>query len=109
MMFKPTTTEGRVAEGKTPYGDYRVEWDADGNLISESCEIKHPAPATDSDIRQAIQRADICRSCEHAKKVALTVNTRPVYGVKCGKCGCGNLSLIGGKCPLNKWNQADAT
>lgn len=64
------------------------------------------APTSDTDIRKAIERAEVCETCEHAKKVTLTKNTRPVYGVKCGKCGCGNLSLINGRCPEGKWSDA---
>jgi len=40
MMFRPTQSGGRVASGDTPFGSFRVEWDAEGNLIRESCEIK---------------------------------------------------------------------
>lgn len=43
MSIRPTETGGRVAYGTTPWGDYLVEWDADGNLVSESCVVKDPA------------------------------------------------------------------
>lgn len=43
MIFKPHNN-GRLAAGNTPWGDYRVEWDADGNLISHSITIKTPQP-----------------------------------------------------------------
>lgn len=42
MVLKPTESGGRVAEGRNAYGRFNVEWSADGRLISEAIEIKHP-------------------------------------------------------------------
>jgi hypothetical protein len=35
---------GRVAEGDTPYGAFRVEWDGAGKLVSESIQLRTPPP-----------------------------------------------------------------
>ena len=42
MMIRPLPSNGRVVEGDTPWGRFRVEWDAAGKLISESVEIRRP-------------------------------------------------------------------
>lgn len=44
MRFAPTTNGGRVVEGSTPYGVFRVEWDACGKLVRESLTISEPDP-----------------------------------------------------------------
>lgn len=44
MNIQGTVAGGRRVSGFTPWGDYRVEWDADGNLISHSITIKTPQP-----------------------------------------------------------------
>lgn len=38
----PTSSGGRVITGDTPYGRFRVEWDADGQLVSEWIEMRSP-------------------------------------------------------------------
>lgn len=45
MIFKPTPTGGRLAEGQTPFGDYRVVFDRMGNVIESSCVVREPIPA----------------------------------------------------------------
>jgi hypothetical protein len=42
IAFNPTPHGGRVVIGDTPYGKFQIEWDADGQLVSESCTIKTP-------------------------------------------------------------------
>lgn len=41
-------------------------------------------------------RKPICAACEHHK-------ASYVAAVACGKCGCGGISLLRGKCPDAKW------
>ena len=45
MKFIPTNNGGRLLEGNTKFGDFRVEWDKDGLLISQSITIKTPEPS----------------------------------------------------------------
>ena len=42
MRCAPTDTGGRVVEGDTPYGKFRVEWDADNVQVSESMQKRTP-------------------------------------------------------------------
>lgn len=44
MMFLPTKSGGRVVHGETPWGAFRVEWDASGRLVSERLDIREPDP-----------------------------------------------------------------
>jgi hypothetical protein len=44
MRFAPTSTGGRIVEGRTPFGDFVVEWDSAGNLLRESLTIRTPCP-----------------------------------------------------------------
>ena len=46
MRLGPTADgDGRVASGVTPYGRYRVEWDADGQLVSAELSKAEPPKA----------------------------------------------------------------
>lgn len=40
MNYKPTKSGGRIAQGKTAFGNYFVEWDANNKLIRETSDIK---------------------------------------------------------------------
>ncbi|MGB0970425.1 MAG: hypothetical protein ACPGVG_05615, partial [Mycobacterium sp.] len=42
MSIRPTESGGRIAYAQTPWGDYCVVWDADGNLVSQVVAIKEP-------------------------------------------------------------------
>jgi len=42
MRFNPTTSGGRILQGKTPYGDFVVEWGPDGQLIHQSLTLRTP-------------------------------------------------------------------
>jgi hypothetical protein len=42
MSIIPTPSGGRVVEGSTPWGCFRVEWNAGGELMSHSLAIKTP-------------------------------------------------------------------
>ena len=55
-MIKPTPSRGRVVAGDTPWGKFRVEWDANGKLISESIEIRTPTQPTDTPPTPSILR-----------------------------------------------------
>lgn len=58
MMIRPTPSGGRVAEGDTPLGRYRVEWDADSRLISERLELREPDPMATAAGRPVAQVPD---------------------------------------------------
>jgi YD repeat-containing protein len=82
LKFYPTPAGGRVAEGVTPYGRYRVEWDADGRLLSSELELRHPdrglgdtvarlAKATGMDrVAQAVATAVGAKDCGCAARQA---------------------------------------
>jgi len=42
MIFKPTKTGGRLASGDTPYGSYAVEWNREGQVISQTLNLREP-------------------------------------------------------------------
>ena len=88
-----------MVEGDTPFGSFRVEWDAQGKLVSESIAIVDPAARflTDADRAVIAVHLPICQQpCEHYRG-----NT--VMTVACAKCGCAGLPLLSGQCPENKW------
>ena len=60
MKFNPTPTHGRLLQGDTPYGKFRVEWAADGTLISESIEIRRPPEPIPSGFDPASERQGCC-------------------------------------------------
>lgn len=80
MRFKPTPTGGRIAEGKTPFGDYRAEWDADGKLVAESCELRDPAKSRGlgDTIAQATKAIGI-KPCGGCKKRQAKLNATVPY------------------------------
>ena len=78
IQFKQSGSGGRIIRGSTIYGDFRVEWDASGNLISEHIDIKQPPQPIGTHLHRIIQR-DI--GIEPAKK-----------------CGCEALIK-----QMNKW------
>lgn len=55
MRFNPTENGGRILEGVSPWGKFRVEWDAAGKLVSESLELKTP-PETPAQIEARLAR-----------------------------------------------------
>lgn len=57
MNISETKTGAVIVEGATGGRKFRVEWDAEGRLVSESIEIKEPAslPSTPS---RAVKRAE---------------------------------------------------
>lgn len=59
MQIYVTKQGGRVVQGDTPHGRFRVEWDADGALVSESIE----KPAGPGDIIAAITSAVGIKPC----------------------------------------------
>lgn len=96
MSFKPTRTGGRVVVVDGLYGKARVEWDADGKLVSQSLEMRDPRHPTPE--QQAIidARRPICEACPEAQRIT-------ERGVECRDCGCGLVSFIHGRCKLGKW------
>ena len=45
MRIRPVNDHGRILTGDTPWGRFRVEWDAGGNLVSHEIEIRTPISA----------------------------------------------------------------
>ncbi len=109
MRFAPTPTNGRVLEGDTPFGRFHVEWDAAGQLVRESLELREPATPDSAgppseprprptlammrdwtiaalggsyvDVATQREREATCATCDHVKTDAA--------GPWCGVCGCG--------------------
>ena len=46
LSLKPTPNGGRRIEFDTPRGVGHAEWDAEGNLVSQSVEIREPQTQT---------------------------------------------------------------
>lgn len=65
MILNPTKSGGIVVKGDTAYGRFRVEWDATGQLVSESCEI--PSRGLGDTIEKATSKIGI-RSCGGCKR-----------------------------------------
>lgn len=42
MRIKPTPSGGRIIEGDTPHGRFRIETDAEGNYPAGKIEIRTP-------------------------------------------------------------------
>lgn len=103
MIFKPTPTGGRLAQGDTPYGSYRVEWDAAGELIACECEPRNPDPVN---LEAVNAHLAVCKQCPHAGAVTTTKRNRDVYTIRCSskRKGCGAVQLRhAGRCPEGKW------
>lgn len=84
MRFHPTPTHGRIVTGDTPYGKFRVEWAADGTLISESIEIREPEPEPVAsrglgDTVAKITKAIGVRPCGGCSKRQATLNRLVPY------------------------------
>jgi hypothetical protein len=65
MKFGPTPTGGRISQGDTPWGKYRVEWDAAGKLISAECTPAEPPkpPPADPRLPRVEDQFNRCRGC----------------------------------------------
>lgn len=103
MKFKPTPTGGRIAEGDTPHGRYRVEWDSAGELVSAECEPRDPAPLNRATVDTHLA---VCQQCPHAGEVTTTKRGRDVWTIRCRskRKGCGAVQLRhAGRCPEGKW------
>lgn len=100
MRFGPTPSGGRVVQGSTPWGDFRVEWSADGELIEHEINPRTPARSAKDEALLAARRA-ICATCDQNEGLGLAT-------VKCRGCGCSGLSLMGNAdwCKLGKWSNA---
>lgn len=68
MSIRPTEDGGRVAYGDTPYGAYRVEWDRNGKLISESCEPRDPPSRGLGDTIEKLTSKVGIKSCGGCKR-----------------------------------------
>lgn len=115
FSIQPTQSGGIIARGSGEYAKFDVEWDVSGKLVRESVEIRNPGDSlgpTPEQVSLALKRAEVCESCEHNRRVTLSVSTRygdhPIYKTGCDECRtCGSsISLISGKCPKDKWPKA---
>ena len=72
QQLKPTSSGGRIAIGDTLHGKYRVEWNAAGELVSETIEIRDPALPVKSrgvgDTIAKVTKAVGIRPCGGCKK-----------------------------------------
>lgn len=111
MQFRVTPSGGRVAEGSTKFGTYRVEWDSFNRLVSESCTpLEPPKPSgpdplatlTDAQRSTVATRKAVCNACDQNGGLSAVT-------VKCHGCGCAGLSLLNGTCKLNKWPTPSAS
>lgn len=121
MNFVKTKT-GRLIEGSTPWGTFTVEVDqaASGQPLrlvtaagievgKATVTMLEPATAkfTNEELDLAHTRAAICDQCPYKTSFTIQNGKFPVAAVRCRKCGCGNLSFLTGKCPLDQWNNED--
>lgn len=89
MKITPTKNGGRIVEGDTRNGKFRVEWDADGVQISESMEIREP----DTGPKRTAQ------ACAHGGEVVDRVKCRPCSGsVQIKVYGCE----VHGRCTVKR-------
>lgn len=112
MRLSSSPSNGRILEGDTAFGKFRVEWAADGSLLSQSMEIRTPpAPPAVDPLKHLTETQ---RSTVEAHRT--TCQTSGPNGapcemnggmtgltVKCHGCGCAGLSLLHGQCKLGKW------
>lgn len=117
MKFVKTKT-GRLIEGETPWGSFRIEVEqsasdlplklvtTDGREVgTASITMTQPATAkpTADQLAVADARAEICGQCKFKRGITRKAGAFDVHTVKCDECGCEGLSLINGKCPLDLW------
>ena len=76
FSFRPRNTDGRILEGDTPYGRFRVEWDAHGNLLHHEIEIREPPKLIGDRIESLTKKLGIptCGGCRKRKKQANEVH-----------------------------------
>ena len=131
FVFKPTEEGGRVAFAETPHGKYYIEWDSEGELVSQEIDI---FDATDgeqsvagldiplSEARQvsglsslkhgflgllkASANVDVVNSEAIRKRRMICAGCDRKKGWKCTECGClvaAKTKLKSESCPLDKW------
>jgi len=97
MSLETRLGGGRIARGDTPYGNYTVEWDAEGQLVAEQIELRTPdkkrGPCTHlgGELRRVLCKS--CRSTVRIKVMNCAVHgectvRKPVPGVSavCRSC-----------------------
>lgn len=81
--------------------------DADGREVGSIDTKLMPPPSqtkfTDDELAKAESCAKECRKCEHNQGITITNGRFPLAGVKCKECGCGLLSFLNSKCPIDQW------
>lgn len=86
MRYAPTPSNGRIAEGRTPFGSYRVEWDAAGGLISAWC---NPTPFEPPPVakRPPGAKGGGCGGCEDQPSRSVGDMVRGVVGLAKAELG----------------------
>lgn len=99
IQIKPTSTTGRTVEIDTAHLRARI---VDGAV--ERWEVREP-PGGAELVALVAERAAVCRECDGGgpDAVRLTVKGRTLNRVRCKPAGCGNLSLVSGRCVKGKW------
>lgn len=134
MRFSPSKQGGRIASGSTPWGDFRVEWDAAGRLVAEGLMLREPGANPGAEASKETAKEDatsagepveehgpgLLRLLTPAQRDLVRARRERCEGcteneglstvtVRCRGCGCAGLSLVHGTCKLGRWAQGNDT
>jgi len=98
MIVKPLQNGSRSLSIDTAYLMLDATVHPDGTVETHAVEIRDPRKPSPQDAAAIAERLIICQSCPSLKKAKPQLNA-----VSCKDCGCGNLSLLNGKCPRSLW------
>jgi YD repeat-containing protein len=65
MKLYPTSSNGRIVHGDTPWGRFRVEWDAAGKLIAQEIEMRTPEGGAAAALTKPPEAG--CSGCQQGK------------------------------------------
>lgn len=89
LHYRPTKSGGRVVEGDSSYGAFRVEWDRDDKLLSWSHKKTNPAPRQPCRHLGEFSRSEECKGC--LGRVRIKVFRCEVHGECSLRSRLGNL------------------
>ena len=98
MRVKPLQDGSRSVEIDTAYLLLNATANTDGTVTVHACEVREPRKPSEADAKLADIHLAICNDCD-----SLTKHKPDLLAVSCKDCGCGNLSLVKGKCPRKRW------